>query len=121
MDKLRLNLGHDTHAYSPLLREYIKTLKINNTVKHEIVIEKLDKLIEKYGPSIVPGVNNIKARINKTNNTITDPELPEFNNLPLLNKILDSGSDLIKETLVEIGSTCMQGVTHRLLMLYHVL
>jgi len=120
MDNVKLNLGYDTHAYSPLLKEYIKTLKLDDmVVDHKIVMEKLDKLVSKYGSVISPGVNNIKRNINTTNNTINDPELPGFNTLVLLDKILDINTDLLKETLVEIGNTCIQGITHRLLMLYH--
>jgi hypothetical protein len=52
---------------------------------------------------------------------LTDPDLhPTMNFIWLIKHIHDDEiyKDYIEETLNEIGETCVQGITHRLMMLY---
>ena len=49
---------------------------------------------------------------------IIDPELGDCNILHILKSLFEMDTELLCETLVEIGGTCIQGLSHRLLLLY---
>jgi hypothetical protein len=82
----------------------------------------IDELVEQYGTVINPSIKNLKNVFK--NGKIIDPQLPEINFAQILfliwhNLFILNDKTLFehfKETLLDINLTCIQGVSHRLLI-----
>lgn len=111
--------GYDVHAYTPLLQNLVKKLNLSNDpINNDEFQQLLTDLINKYGETISPCINNIK-RCYYHDGYIHDSELPDINFALILKDLYKNFDEvLLRETLEEVGSTCLQGLTHRLLVLY---
>ena len=110
--------GYNVHAYSRLLHNILPSLNISN---EPIDVAELDGLIQnlltRYSNVVQPCLDKIKSTY-FTNGRICDPDLGAYNIYYVLLELYNWNNDLLKETLIEIGTTCLQGLTHRLLVLY---
>jgi hypothetical protein len=119
--------GYDLHAYTSYLQSrlpsYIQdtnTLYPDSTVSVELWENTLQAIQSHYGSSVVPALHNINRYFK--NGAILSPELPGMNFAVLLillwNTVCDA-SDFslfthLQETLEDIGTTCLAGITDRL-------
>ena len=110
---MNLYKGYDIHAYTIDIKK-IKGFEEMQSM--DIVF--LDEILEKH-PKCIVGINNIK------NNTklgyLVDPEIEGVNILQVLKSLWDKikNTDLenhFEETLIDIGPTCIQGISHRIIM-----
>lgn len=123
--------GFNIHRYTPELEQlmnnasYIEKLNGHGeTVPEEEFRNIIRSLTKKYGPKVT--YSNLEKNFQK--GWIKDPQLPSLNSAVLLRAIweyLESKQDesLYKhfdETLNQIGTTCVQGISHRLFMDYIV-
>ena len=111
--------GIDIHAYTndirAALNEKYTEPHWRDAMQTKDIIELLSSIKLKYPRHI--GVKNIRQCI--ANGRLLDPELPPVNFLFILKQLWSniqaSGSFAhFKETLDQIGTTCRQGVTHRI-------
>jgi hypothetical protein len=118
--------GWDVHSYTELLQQILPELHISNDkFPSDQFNSLLGEIEQKYGRSIMPCMNNIMNSYYK-DERISDPDLPNINFCYILNDLYLNSADvgvklddnLLKETLEEIGGTCLQGLTHRLTLLY---
>ena len=102
--------GYDVHQYTPLFKELIVDITFLNDSEIDI------NIIENLKCSNVVKTNIISKL---TDNKLIDLDLHNnINFIHLLKYLIDNHEELLEETLNEIGNTCIQGITHRLLMLY---
>lgn len=122
--------GNDLHAYTPYLQTrlstYINDFKMNypQSVQPQEWISLMTILQDKYGNDVTPALNNISQYYNSVTGSIQTPELPGMNFavvlMALWNYIVNQSnedqslSDHFKQTLQDIGTTCLAGVTDRL-------
>ena len=125
--------GTNIHLYTPMLQQVLNNGEILSKLESQygrMVTEEtfetiLKDLTKKYGSK--PTYSNLKTNFKK--GFIRDPELPGLNSAVLLQALwaqLEPSKDAslhqhFNETLNEIGVTCIQGISHRLLMDYLVL
>ena len=120
---MSIYIGDNVHDYTTQLREIIPKYfdtyineKVDNT-NWETVLSEI-KL--KY-PNM-PAVYNIERNYN--NGLIFDPDLPNINSanlLLLIWNIIKNNTELSNhflETLKQIDNTCIQGISHRLIIDY---
>ena len=111
-------IGWDVHAYTPFLSNIITDLQIGNSeTSNDDYNTVMDGLQNRYGTDILTCLNNIRELYFK-NDKIVDPDLGDYNIFHILVRLYNWNNDLLKETLIEVGGTCLQGLTHRLLLLY---
>jgi len=115
--------GRDLHAYTADLRtrlsDYEKEFQ-QVTVPQEQFTELLQSIEQRYGVEVRVTLNNIAQYYR--NGAIFNPELPNFNFAALLqslwyelHRIKEESLFLhFKETLLDIGNTCLAGITDRL-------
>ena len=123
-----INIGYDVHAHTQFMRakfltpEYLKLF--SGTVDLVPIIEEIGT---KYQNMSHPALINIRNVYRS--GTIVDPDLPGLNIAVVLVAVWhrvkelndDSAFIHFKETLDEIGGTCIQGISHRLLFDYFAL
>jgi len=123
-----INVGYDVHAHTQFMRakfltpEYLKLF--SGTVDLVPIIEEIGT---KYQNMSHPALINIRNVYRS--GTIVDPDLPGLNIAVVLVAVWhrvkelndDSAFIHFKETLDEIGGTCIQGISHRLLFDYFAL
>ena len=77
-----------------------------------------DEMVARWGNAILPFLHNMASHFH--DGVIVDPELPGFNGASLFLyvwsrvKVLDA-YDMFYETALAIGTTCIQGISHRLI------
>jgi hypothetical protein len=115
--------GDDVHAYTTELRnqlllvdkEVLQVWKTPSTMQETIAV--VDKLVE--GGYCCIALKKIRGHLN-----LFDPELGIYV-LPLLKTVAGLVTEdtrvIFKQILEEMGSTCVQGDTHRLLSLFFAL
>jgi len=122
--------GNDLHAYTPYLQTrlstYINDFKMNypQSVQPQEWISLMTTLQNKYGNDVTPALNNISQYYNSATGSIQTPELPGMNFavvlMALWNYIVNQNNEdqslftHFKQTLQDIGTTCLAGVTDRL-------
>jgi len=116
--------GYNIHAYTQIIIEIIKK-KFNKTYYQSIDNKSWNTLISKlhliFPDKKIPLENICKYY---KNGYLFDPQLPKINIAIILLHLFDfikTNDDLIKhfrETLAQIGTTCIQGISHRLIMDY---
>ena len=107
-------LNNDVHTYTSFLKTQL------HRVSHLKPIDKAELLdiLRKYSkPQLCPSVANIVRSITEQG-TIPDPDLGGYDCAPLIKELDMICSNALEETLIEIGTTCRQGISHRLLWLY---
>ena len=120
-------LGYDIHAYTHQINTMVKSLPSDlfNVIVSDTDFQKtLDEMTQKYGDK--PAFSNFRSVFH--NNTIVDPEIQSINIALVLIRVWNKVKELnepstynhFNETLDQIGHTCIQGVSHRLLMDYCV-
>lgn len=104
---------NDVHYWTAQFKKILDELNIKETPVDE---KELFKFIEdKYkAPQIVTAINNIKKDVK--DGKYLDPQLGDHNVLYYLNNIKEA--DELKDTLIEIGNTCKQGISVRVAYLY---
>ncbi len=121
-------LGYDIHAYTHQISILVKSMPSDlfNVIVSDIEFQNtIDEMTQKYGDK--PAFSNFRSVFH--NNTIVDPEIPNINIALVLIRVWNKIKELnepstynhFNETLDQIGHTCIQGVSHRLLMDYCVL
>jgi len=122
--------GYNVHAYTPEYRKWavshIAELEViyGSKLESAMFTSILNELSEKYGHKVT--YSNFRNAYDFKTGWITDPELPGLNCAILLRATwekvkLQKDESLYKhfgETLDQIGTTCLQGVSHRLLQDY---
>lgn len=120
--------GYNIHAYTPEIQNQIQSVISKLTAMYGTVVVQdifqtiLCEMHQRYGPKIF--FSNLKNNFKQ--GWIRDPELPGLNSAVLLQAIWDilkkkNEVSLYKhfdETLNQIGSTCIQGISFRLFMDY---
>jgi hypothetical protein len=75
-----------------------------------------EKMVSCVNP-IIAGINNINSQYR--DGWIRDPQLPNVNAAQLFVELVAVDTEnLLRETIAEIGATCIQGISHRLLSLF---
>jgi hypothetical protein len=118
----QIYLGDDVHAYTPQVREvaqkYIPTLDpLLSDSEFSTLLTELERF---YGPK--PVYTNFRNTYHQ--GQITDPTIPGLNIATLLKSVWNcvkqiNDSSIYRhfgETLDQIGMTCTQGQSHRLLI-----
>ena len=110
--------GTNIHAYTPQIKQTILD-EFKNTKQEPLSEAQLAQLWTELTTRFPrhPAVANIQ-RVTK-NGIIIDPQLPPLNFLQLLWELWDQVKkeeqfQHFRETLDQIGQTCIQGVTHRI-------
>lgn len=119
--------GTDIHAYTQQLKtmsdHYSPDIinKYGNVISEEEWNHLLSELQKHYGKKVA--LMNMNSQFK--NGWISDPQVPSLNSAILLKalweKIKRNDVSMIKhfeETLDQIGSTCIQGISHRLFIDY---
>lgn len=113
--------GDNIHAYtSDIISSVLPSV---TSIFNDIITDHqfqcvIDDLRQMYGEK--EALSNMQRHFH--NGRICDPELPKFNSALLLKHILaylrqtPNLHDHFRETLDQISNTCIQGISHRLLM-----
>lgn len=120
-------LGYDIHAYTQQINALVKSMPsdlFNVTVSDAEFLKTLDEMKQRYGDK--PAFANFKNVFQ--HNAIIDPQISNINIALVLVRLWNKVNELnepstykhFSETLDQIGHTCIQGVSHRLLMDYNV-
>jgi hypothetical protein len=120
-------LGWDTHAYTQQINTLVQSMPpdmFNVSVSDADFQQTLYEMTQKYGYK--PAYANFRNVFR--NNTIVDPEISNINIALVLIRLWNKVKELnepstykhFSETLDQIDQTCIQGVSHRLLMDYNV-
>jgi len=115
-----LPASNDVHAWSPALAELAgavlrRSPELAEPMPAAEVVSLFDRLRHEFGDN--PGLSNTRNRV--ADGALRDPDLgTRLNLLWMLQAFPAEWSPGLRETLTEIGSTCLQGVTHRILLLW---
>ena len=122
-NKMSIYHGYNIHSYTKqvisIIPRYFGDIafsKVDNE-KWKSVLLEIEKKI-----SNSQAIQNIKR--NFSNGRIIDPELPKVNSAMILVLIWDQIKNDIflckhfSETLKQVGNTCIQGISHRLIIDY---
>lgn len=112
----------NVHVYTPFLRTQL------HRVSHlkPVTVKEIEELLAPFSaPHLQPAVRNILNSVKEERDspedtlkgTIRDPDLGGYDCAPLIKELAPLG-ELFEITLQEIGVTCRQGISHRLLWLY---
>jgi len=114
--------GYDVHAYTPHMRELVATHRETflGPVPAATFEALLGELETRYGPQ--PAYANLREVYREGH--ILDPDLPTINVARILQVVWTNLQDKpdpsayehFRETLAHIDKTCVQGISHRLLM-----
>jgi hypothetical protein len=113
--------GTDIHTYTPLIKELLVSqysdVVWNKPMDENEYTALMDELTEQFNKH--PAITNIQ-RFTK-NGTLVDPQLGETNFIRILHQLWKRVKQLgqvdhFKETLDQIGDTCIQGISHRILI-----
>jgi hypothetical protein len=116
-------LGTDIHAYTNQINEIAAHTMVSHSVPNEAFELILTQMHNKYGhKEVFQNLRNVFRQ-----GSIIDPQVPHINFAFILKQLWeklvqlneDSAFDHFGETLDQIGMTCIQGVTHRLLIDHH--
>lgn len=110
--------GDNVHSYTNQIRSLLPTYRdfVDGVLTDDDWQSLVKQLREKYGNH--PAIQNMCRHFK--NGRITDPQLKELNTAILLQELWDLIKDVpalsnhFKETLDTIGSTCIQGISHRI-------
>lgn len=118
--------GYDLHAYTVYLQQqlprYLDDLKMHfpDTVPPELWHTLLQSIRSKLGDSVAPALQNMNGVY--AAGAIRNPELPGMNFAVVLLVLWDAISKLddpsmwahFRQTLEDVGTTCLAGITDRL-------
>lgn len=124
----QINMGWDVHAYTCQMQkvslEYYQLIisKYGTTLEEKQWDQLQQELYQMYGPK--PAFENMKRQY--SSGWIRDPQIPEVNFALVLYALwfeISASGEVslhkhLNEILDDIGQTCIQGVTHRLLASY---
>lgn len=119
--------GYNIHRYTSDIAGQLEPVLIRlqrtypNGVNKTEFMRTLEQLKCQYGN--LPAIANLQRNYNEVTRTISDPTLPNLNSAAVLHAIWRRVQELndssihahFLETLIDIGSTCIQGISHRLL------
>jgi hypothetical protein len=88
------------------------------TSNKDSIFKILDTLDNQFANGVTTALNNIRSHFR--DGRIQDPDLPNINVCHALIRLVNSETNLLQETLIEIGGTCVQGITHRLIQIYEL-
>lgn len=120
-------LGYDVHSYTEVFRSQLPSI-LTHLPRDKVTLQELDHLIDTmmlwYGPK--PAFLNIRQSYDLETCMIADPHLPGLDSAIVLRQLCNhlhaqqnpSLFHHFGETLDDIGMTCRQGITHRLLVDY---
>lgn len=132
MSNSPINKGWNVHAYSKTYNTFLGKQKnlldsLKSPIDPNIFNKTLFEITERYKDQKIKNVlNKFKSRYNIAIKGYRDPDLHNLNVAFLLyvtwNKVkeLNDNSiwELFHECLLDIGMTCLQGDSHRLLNIY---
>jgi hypothetical protein len=120
-------LGYDVHSYTAVFHAQLPSI-LATLPQDKVTLQELDLLIDRmtmwYGPKVA--FLNIRQSYDPQVCMIVDPHLPGLDSAIVLRQLcnhLQAQQDPslfhhFGETLDDIGMTCRQGITHRLLVDY---
>jgi hypothetical protein len=116
--------GDDVHAYTTQAQQVVKNISktLSEPISHHDFNKILQEFETKYG--IKPAYSNFTTVFR--DGYIIDHELPGLNSAAMLKVLWDNIKNFndaslykhFEETLDQISLTCIQGITHRLLVDY---
>ena len=129
--------ARNAHAYTPVIRQEIRgwNVPVGSMKEREFkgIIEDWRKKVHNQNcRGCLAALANISSKFVKDKEVdekgkvremprgkIADPELGEFNIcFPMKVVVEKCDSGVLSETLHEIGTTCIQGISHRVLYIY---
>ena len=129
-NSLNIYHGVDIHAYTPDIIQSIHShqnqivSKWGDSIHPRVFHQIIQELKEFYGPKLA--LQNFVQNFRPQDGWIRDPQVPQLNSAILLEAIWFTLKKLnetsiyrhFEETLDQIGTTCIQGISHRLFMDY---
>jgi hypothetical protein len=132
--------SRNAHAYTPVIKQELKAWNIPETSMEEKefkeILEEWRVKVQKANkggvcPECSAALANVASRFTKdkdekgevlSTGKIVDPVLGNHNIcFPIREIVKKCDEGILKETLHEIGTTCIQGVSHRVLYVYRFL
>ena len=117
----RIYHGTNIHAYTPLVKELLSTQYSDVKWNAAMAENECNALIKELSDEFKqhPAIGNIQR--STKNGLLLDPQLGNTNFLRILQQLWERVKSMdqvrhFKETLDQIGNTCIQGVSHRILI-----
>jgi hypothetical protein len=121
MSQQHVYRGSDIHSYTEIIKHIVNVRYTEEEWTAPILTKDLNELFAELDIqySKKDAIENIKRHIE--NNSLCDPQVGHVNFLKILLELWTytkqkSLYEYFEETLHEIGNTCIQGISHRLLM-----